>query len=98
VFSGGDKSTQQNDIKQAKYLYTDEDIKEYLNASFATGDNKLIAKALGDIAKIKGMSNIANATKLDRSSLYNSLTIDGDPKLSTLTKLIESFGYTFSIK
>jgi len=44
------------------------------------------------------MSKVAKATKLDRSSLYNSLTTEGDPKLSTLTKLIESFGYTFSIK
>lgn len=80
------------------YLKTEADIKEYLNASFATGDNKLIARALGDVTKIKGMSKIAKSTKLDRSSLYNSLTTEGDPKLSTLTKLIESFGYTFSIK
>ena len=36
------------------YLKTDEDIKEYLNASFATGDSKLISRALGDVAKIKG--------------------------------------------
>lgn len=80
------------------YLITEEDIKEYLNASFATGDNKLIARALGDVAKIKGMSKIAKTAQLDRSSLYNSLTTDGDPKLSTLTKLIESFGFTFLIK
>lgn len=80
------------------YLKSDEDIKEYLNTSFATGDSKLIARALGDIAKIKGMSKIAKTSKLDRSSLYSSLTTDGDPKLSTLTKLIDSFGYTFSVK
>ncbi len=80
------------------YLKTEADIKEYLNASFKTGDSKLIARALGDVAKIKGMSKIAKETNLDRSSLYNSLTTEGDPKLSTLTKLIESFGYTFSIK
>ncbi len=80
------------------YLKTNADIKEYLNASFETGDSKLIARALGDIAKIKGMSKISKDTKLDRSSLYNSLTDAGDPKLSTLTKLIESFGYTFSVK
>lgn len=80
------------------YLKTENDIKDYLNASFATGDNKLIARALGDVAKIKGMSKIARATNLDRSSLYNSLTTEGDPKLSTLTKLIESFGYTFLVR
>jgi len=34
------------------YLKTDEDVKEYLNASFATGDNKLIARAFGDVAKV----------------------------------------------
>lgn len=80
------------------YLKTDGDIKAYLNASFATGDSALIARALGDVAKIKGMSKVAKDTDLDRSSLYSSLTTEGDPKLSTLTKLIESFGYTFAIK
>lgn len=80
------------------YLKTEADIKEYLNAAFATGDSKLIARALGDVARIKGMSKVSRETKLDRSSLYNSLTTEGDPKLSTLTKLIESFGFTFSIK
>lgn len=79
------------------YLKTVEDIKEYLNASFATGDNKLIARALGDVAKIRGMSKTARLTNLDRSSLYNSLTEDGDPRLSTVTKLIQNFGYSFSI-
>lgn len=79
------------------YLKTDEDIKEYLNTSFETGDSKLIARALGDVAKIKGMSKVAKATKLDRSSLYNSLTEQGDPKLSTIIKLIEAFGYCVSI-
>jgi len=79
------------------YLKTDEDIKEYLNASFATGNSKLIARSLGDVAKIKGMSKIARKTKLDRSSLYNSLTEQGDPKLSTVTKIIKNFGYSVSI-
>ncbi|MBU0974469.1 putative addiction module antidote protein [Patescibacteria group bacterium] len=79
------------------YLKTEKDIKEYLNASFVTGDSKLIAKALGDVAKIKGMSKIAEASELDRSSLYSSLTKQGDPKLSTVTKLIKNFGYSVSI-
>jgi probable addiction module antidote protein len=79
------------------YLKTPEDIKVYLNASFATKDSQLIAKALGDVAKIKGMSQIAKETKLDRSSLYNSLTKQGDPKLSTITKLIEAFGLSLTV-
>ncbi len=83
--------------KAADFWKTDEDIKEYLNASFATGDTKLIAKALGDVAKVRGMSKTARSTNLDRSSLYNSLTEDGDPRLSTVTKLIQNFGYRFSI-
>ena len=79
------------------YLKTESDIKEYLKASFETGDSKLIARALGDVAKIKGMSKTAQNTKLDRSSLYSSLSEDGDPKLSTVTKLIKNFGYSVSI-
>lgn len=83
--------------KAIDYLKTEEDIKEYLNASFATGDSKLIARALGDVAKVKGMSKVSKTTKLDRSSLYNSLTEEGDPKLSTITKLISSFGYSVAV-
>jgi probable addiction module antidote protein len=79
------------------YLKTEADIKEYLQASFATGNSKLIARALGDVAKLKGMSQVAKNTKLDRSSLYDSLTEKGDPKLSTVTKLVKSFGYSVSI-
>lgn len=81
----------------ADYLKTEDDIKEYLKASFETGDNQLIAKALGDVAKIKGISKVAKASNLDRSSLYASLTKQGDPKLSTVTKLIKNFGYSVSI-
>ncbi len=79
------------------YLKTEEDIKEYLRASFETGDSTLIARALGDVAKLKGMSSVAKKTNLDRSSLYSSLTKDGDPKLSTVTKLLKNFGYSVSI-
>ena len=79
------------------YLKTEEDIKEYLKASFETGDSKLIARALGDVVKVKGMSKVAKTTKLDRSNLYNSLTEQGDPKLSTVTKLVKNFGYSVSI-
>lgn len=79
------------------YLQTDEDIKAYLNASFETGDSKLIARALGDVAKAKGMSKISKETSLDRSNLYESLTEQGDPRLSTVTKLIEVFGYSVSV-
>jgi probable addiction module antidote protein len=79
------------------YLKTDAQVKEYLNASFATGDSKLIARALGDVARIKGMSKIAKTANLDRSSLYGSFCEQGDPKLSTVTKLIETFGYSVSI-
>lgn len=89
------KLTQYN---AADYLQSDEDILEYLNASFTTGDNKLIARALGDVAKAKGMSKVAKSTNLDRSSLYASLTEEGDPKLSTVTKLIKTFGYSVSIQ
>ncbi len=80
------------------YLETEEDIIEYLKASFETGDSALIARALGNVAKVKGMSKISKNTNLDRSNLYSSLSEDGDPKLSTVTKLIKNFGYSISIK
>lgn len=86
-----------SNFQTTDYLKTEADIKAYLQASFATGDSKLIAKALGDVAKIKGMSEVSRKAGLDRSSLYSSLSEDGDPKLSTVTKIIQNFGYTVSI-
>ena len=58
----------------AAYLKSDEDIAHYLEAVFEDGDPNLVAAALGDVARAKGMSQIAQAAGLGRESLYKALS------------------------
>ena len=77
-------------------LKTPEDIEEYLRVAFEDGDPKLITRALGNVAKAQNLSATARKTGLNRAGLFRSLSDDGDPKLSTLTKVMDSFGYQLS--
>ena len=63
---------------------------EYLEAALEDGDPALIATALGDIARAKGMSEIARETGLGRESLYKALSPDGNPELSTVLKVVRA--------
>ena len=72
----------------AEYLKTDEDIAYYLEALFEVGDPALIAAALGDVARAKGMSQVAQAAGLGRESLYKSLSPQGNPEFATVLKVL----------
>ncbi len=78
----------------AEYLKTDEDMALYLDAIIeeSNGDPRMIAIALGDIAKAKGMTQIAKATGLARENLYKALSADGNPEFSTVMKVITALG------
>ena len=56
------------------------------------GDPQLVAAALGDIARAKGMSQIARDAGLGRESLYKSLSSSGNPELATVLKVISALG------
>lgn len=59
---------------------------------------KLIAKALGTVARAKGMSEVANETGLSRESLYRSLSEQGHPELATAMKVLDSFDMQLTVK
>ena len=63
----------------AEYLKTEEDMAAYLEAALEENDPSLIAAALGDIARAKGMTQIAKKTGLGRESLYKALSPEGNP-------------------
>ncbi|MDQ1196317.1 MULTISPECIES: addiction module antidote protein [Agrobacterium] len=79
------------------YLNSDEAIIAYLEASFEDGDPKIIAVALGNIARAKGMSQIAKEAGITREALYKSLSEKGDPKLSTLIGVMKALGLRLSV-
>jgi len=76
----------------AEHLETGEDMAAYLEAALEDGDPALVAAALGDIARAKGMSQIARATGLGRESLYKALSPDGNPEFSTILKVVRALG------
>jgi probable addiction module antidote protein len=81
----------------AEYLKTDEDIAEYLEAVFEDGDPALVAAALGDVARAKGMTQIAQAAGLGRESLYKALSPEGNPEFATVLKVIRALGLKLKV-
>lgn len=77
-----------------EYLKTEEDMVMYLQACMeeAGDDAALIAAALGDIARAKGMTQLAKETGLGRESLYKALSGEGNPSFGTILKVINALG------
>jgi probable addiction module antidote protein len=76
----------------AEHLQTEVDMALYLEAALEEGDPALVAAALGDIARAKGMSEIACETGLGRESLYKALSPEGNPEFATVLKVIRALG------
>jgi len=81
----------------AEHLKTDEDIMLYLDEIIAENDAPLLMAALGDVARAKGMTNIARETGLGRESLYKSLSADGNPSFATVQKVMTGLGLKFNV-
>ena len=78
----------------AEHLKTDEDMALYLEACLqeAGDDAAFIAKALGNIARAKGMSQLSRDTGLGRESLYKALSGEGNPSFATILKVTSALG------
>jgi len=76
----------------AEHLETEEDMAAYLEAVLQEGDSALVAAALGDIARAKGIAQIARETGLGRASLYKALSPEGNPELATVLKVVRALG------
>lgn len=74
------------------HLETEDDMVQYLGAAFEDGDPALICAVLGDIARAKGMSKIAEQAGLGRTSLYKALSPEGHPDFATILKVINALG------
>ena len=92
-----------NEIKKAKtwdtaeFLESDEDIKAYLHAALEEGDPALLNVALGNIARAKGMTQLAKETGITRDGLYKALTPDGNPSFETVQKVLRAFDLRFDV-
>jgi probable addiction module antidote protein len=75
-----------------RYLDSDEAIAAYIEAALEEDDPALLAAALGDVARAKGMTQIARETGLGRESLYKALSPEGNPEFGTVQKVMRSLG------
>ncbi|MGN0060676.1 MAG: addiction module antidote protein [Coriobacteriales bacterium] len=81
----------------AEFLETDEDIVAYLNAALDDGDPSLVSAALGDIARARGMTQLAKETGITRDGLYKALSPAGNPSFATVQKVVKALGYKLEL-
>ena len=81
----------------ADYLTDPARVVAYLDEAFETGDADTIAEALGDVARAKGMTDLARDAGLTRAALYQSLSANGNPRLSTLLGVIRAMGVRLAV-
>lgn len=82
----------------ADHLKTEADMEAYLEAALDENDPALIVAVLGDIARAKGMTQIAKKTGLGRESLYKALSAQGNPEFSTIVKVINALGLQLQVR
>ena len=84
------------DFDPSRHLDSEEAIAMYLEEAMET-DPDMLASALGDVARARGMSDLSRQTGLARESLYQALSETGNPTYSTMRKVLDAFGVRFSI-
>jgi len=82
----------------ADHINTKEDVIGVLEAALEENDTALLLSVIGDIARSKGMAQIARELNLARESLYRSLAQDGNPSFNTVAKVLDNLGYQLSVK
>ncbi len=80
------------DFDAARYLDSEEAIAAYLTDILAAHDPALLAAALGDIARARGMSEIAKASGISREALYKALRPDAQPRFDTISRVCAALG------
>jgi len=81
-----------------EHLRSPEDEQAYIEAAFADGDPGLIAAAIGDIARARGMTQIAQAAGVSREVMYKSFRPDGNPTLDTVTRVTRALGLQLLVR
>lgn len=86
-----------SDWNSSKYLKTEQDISAYLDAAMEYDDPELLNLALDNIARARGMTEIARRAGVTREGLYASFSKDGNPSFRTVSKVLNAFGVRLSV-
>jgi probable addiction module antidote protein len=76
----------------AEYLNSEEDIAAYLTAVIEENDSSLLAAALGDIARARGMTQVAKDSGITREALYKALRPGSEPRFETVSRVCAALG------
>lgn len=97
---GTPSATEFSPYDVAQHLRTPEEMAAYLDAWLeeAPDDVAGLARALGDIARAKGMTQVAKETGLSRESLYRALSADGNPSFATVLKVTKALGLRLHVR
>ena len=80
-----------------EFIETDEDAVAYLRAALEEGDPALLTAALGDVARARGMTQLARDTGITRDGLYKALSPTGNPSFVTVYKVMQALGYRLDV-
>ena len=87
-----------SDWKLSDEINTREDVIGILEAALEENDIEFLFKVIGDIARSKGMAQIAKELNLNREGLYRSLSQEGNPSFSTIAKVLDNLGFQLSVR
>lgn len=79
------------------YLETKEEVNEYLSNAYLDEDPRVFLVALGYLAKKQGMAEVARKAGLNRESLYKALTGEGNPRFSTISRVVKALGCKLAV-
>jgi probable addiction module antidote protein len=82
----------------AEHLTSPEAIAEFMSDALETGDAGYIAKAMGVVARAKGMTELARETGLSREQLYRSFSEHGNPTLKTMLAVMKALGINMAAR
>jgi probable addiction module antidote protein len=85
------------DWDPAEYIETREDVIACLEAALEENDPEFLLSTIGDIARSKGMTQIAQELNLNREGLYKSFSPEGNPSFFTVVKVLNNLGFGLSI-
>ena len=85
------------DWDASDFLDDDEIVVEYLSAALEEDDPEFFIRALGNVARAKGMTSIAERAQLGRQSLYKALSGERDPRVGTLMRVLDAMGVKLTV-
>ncbi|MCG1040625.1 MULTISPECIES: addiction module antidote protein [Burkholderiaceae] len=86
------KVSQLPEFDAAEYLNSEEDVASYLTSVLEENDPALLAAALGDIARARGMAQVAKDAGIAREALYKALRPGSEPRFETISRVCAALG------